>query len=312
LNPRAIAKWEESQEPYAQNFYENSSYGKLHLNFVSSHKVYQVPKSADVYNMTMPMPPTPALFVDAMEAAKADYDFSKVDEVLVVVPDEAIFDGGVSFAVGATVGGSKIRFGTVAQFANVDSNGNPYEPGWLAHEFGETIGLTEPEILPWTGVPSAWDVMSWNSNYDQDLYTWEKLILGWISPNQMACLDSTSLKPVDVFLSANEISSSDTKLAVVRLSSSQAIVVESRRNSGLDPLTAEQEGVLAYKVDLNKGWRQGTITDLYSNPTQVCGSFGCQLLGTLHQGETLVSEGVKIKVTKYTENGDFVSVERNS
>jgi M6 family metalloprotease-like protein len=262
--------------------------------------------------MTMPMAPAPALFVDAMEAAKADYDFANVDEVLVVVPDQAIFDGGVSFSVGATVGGSHIRFGTVAQFANVDPNGNPYEPGWLAHEFGETIGLTEPEILPWTGTPSAWDVMSWNSNYEQDLYTWEKLILGWITPNQMACLDNSSLKPVNVFLSANEIPSSDTKLVVVRLSPYQAIVVESRRNSGLDPLAPEQEGVLAYKLDLNKGWRQGTITDLYSDPTNICGSLGCQLLGTLHQGETLVSEGISIKVLKFTQDGDYVSVGRNS
>jgi hypothetical protein len=162
--------------------------------------------------------------------------------------------------------------------------------------------------MPWVGNHTAWNTLSWNTDYEQDFFTWEKLILGWITPDQMKCLDISSLDAVTAFISPNEISSTDPKLVVIKLNSTQAIVVESRRNSTLDPLTTSQEGVLVYKLDLNKGFREGTIEILYNDPQVFDLGGNQQILGTLHQGETLTTNGISIKILKFAEEGDYVSI----
>jgi M6 family metalloprotease-like protein len=306
LNPLVFNKWEKSEIPYAQKFYEASSYGQLHLKFVSSEKIYTISKSASTYHMNTDLEDPQSLFTDAMTAAQNDYDFSQADELLVIMPDLAIPDNGAAYRFLGTVGGARIHYGSEGAYEN--SNGNTFSPGWYAHELGLTLGLTEPELMPWVGTHTAWNTLSWNTNYEQDFFTWEKLILGWITPDQMKCLDASSLDPVTTFISPNEFSSADTKLVVIKLNSTQALVVESRRNSTLDPLTTSQEGALLYKLDLVKGFREGAITVIYNDPQILDLGGGQQILGTLHQGESITAEGVTIKILKFTQEGDYVSI----
>jgi M6 family metalloprotease-like protein len=306
LNPLVFNKWEKSEIPYAQKFYESSSYGQLHLKFFSSEKIYTIPKSASSYHMNTDQEDPQSLFTDAMMAAQSDYDFSQADELLVIMPDLAIPDSGAAYRFFGTVGGAKIHYGSEGAYEN--SNGNTFSPGWYAHEIGLTLGLTEPELMPWVGTHTAWNTLSWNTNYEQDFFAWEKLILGWIAADQMKCLDASSLDPVTTFISPNEFSSAETKLVVIRLNATQALVVESRRNSTLDPLTTSQEGALLYKLDLTKGFREGAITVIYNDPQILDLGSNQQVLGTLHQGESITAEGVIIKILKFTQEGDYISI----
>lgn len=312
LNPQTFSKWENSEEPYAKEFYSDASYGKFHINFISSDKTYEIPKSTAVYNLDSPTADVQDLFQDAMLAAQKDYDYSQAEEIMLVMPDKSkISDFGPAYHFNATAQGQVIHYGVEGAYL-YPQGGLPFNQGYFTHEFGLTLGLTEPALLPAVGVPYAWDVENYDSTYEQDFFTWEKLILGWITPNQMNCLDVSNLHPATSFISPDEIASPDNKMIVIKLSATQAIVVESRRNSEIDPLTSSEEGVLVYKLDLNKGFRQGNITLLYNNPQMKNGPQGPQIIGTLHQGESISSDGVTIKVLKFTEGGDYVLVSKSS
>ena len=88
---------------------------------------------------------------------------------------------------------------------------------------------------------------------------WEQFLLGWLPPEQIYCDDARTLKTATVSLSPVEREDRQTKMAVIRLSSTRAIVVESH---GIDKWSnfkfADREfpagfySVMAYIVDLDK------------------------------------------------------------
>lgn len=88
---------------------------------------------------------------------------------------------------------------------------------------------------------------------------WEQFVLGWLPPEQIYCDDASTLKTATVSLSPVEREDRQTKMAVIRLSPTRAIVVESH---GIDKWSnfkfADREfpagfySVMAYVVDLDK------------------------------------------------------------
>ena len=101
--------------------------------------------------------------------------------------------------------------------------------------------------------------MTNQAGISQALNPWEAFVLGWMSPEQIYCDDSATLKPVTLSLSPVEREDKQTKMAVIKLSPTKAIVVESH---GIDKWSDFKAGnrefppgfysVMAYIVDLDK------------------------------------------------------------
>jgi hypothetical protein len=93
----------------------------------------------------------------------------------------------------------------------------------------------------------------------QAMNPWEQFLLGWLPSEQIYCDDATTLKPVTLSLSPLEREDKQTKMAVIKLSPTKAIVVESH---GIDKWSDFNAGgrafppgfysVMAYVVDLDK------------------------------------------------------------
>ncbi|MCF8528858.1 MAG: hypothetical protein K9G13_05515 [Aquiluna sp.] len=81
---------------------------------------------------------------------------------------------------------------------------------------------------------------------------WEMFRLGWLEDSQVVCLDAINLKTQTslVNLSALEINSDEPKIIVVRVSSSKALVVESRRPVGYSKNFKQLSGLVIYEVDV--------------------------------------------------------------
>ena len=318
LNPAAIKEYETIQEPNAAQFYKTESYGKLSLKFVSSAKVYSINSSTASYNLKSQTPNFNGLISDAMNTAKSEYDFKNIDEILLVMPDQTVTqDLGAVTGANTQFDGKTFPDSIEGAYLN-PSNGQLVHPDYLTHEIGHTLGLIHPNLSGQMNQLSAglfdayaWDVMGWDEAVDPGFYTWEKFIFGWIDSSQVDCLDAPPDQSVTAYLSADEKSSADTKMMMVRISDSKALVVESHRNDAINHLSASQEGVLVYTVDVNKGSDQGAITVIYNKP-KIDAGIAKFLIGTLDQGDSVTSNGVKITVLKHSADGDFISVTKQS
>lgn len=307
---RAFDEYTKVQFPTMANFYSTASYGKLTISLTTTKKYYNINKSSASYNL-MAMNETSRygeVAIDAVNAAKDDYDFSKVDGVLVVMPSTVKAVDLGSMGTQIKIGEKTIYQGITAAYIN-PSTKEPVRPLFLTHELGHNLGLLHP-LKQDKGY--VWDVMFWENVPDPDLFGWEKYILNWIIPSQVDCLDSAPKEPVIDFLEATELASSNSKMAVIKLSNSKILVAESRRKAGVDDLAPNEEGVLVYTVEPELKSNNGPIK-LVAVGQGTHNQNGNQLnVATLQEGESVVVEGVKISVLKQGKSGDFISISKTS
>ena len=119
-----------------------------------------------------------------------------------------------------------------------------------------------------------------------EMFAWHRWLLGWLDDSQIACVTSfpgsIPLTPLTT--------TGGVKAAVVELSPTRAIVVESRQRGGYDAELWE-EGVLVYTVD--------TTIDSGEGPIVVQGDYSGDWADSsvlLQPGETLTVEGYTISV----------------
>jgi hypothetical protein len=100
-------------------------------------------------------------------------------------------------------------------------------------------------------------VMTNQSGISESLLAWEQFQLDWLPDNQIYCIDKNSLTKSTVSLTPLEREDKQTKMAVIKLSASTAIVLESH---GIDKWSSFNTnnrhfppgfyGVVAYYIDL--------------------------------------------------------------
>jgi hypothetical protein len=102
-------------------------------------------------------------------------------------------------------------------------------------------------------------IMTNQSGISYAINPWEQFVLDWLPQEQIYCDDAASLKTVRLSLSPVEREDRQTKIAVIKLSPTKAIVVESH---GIDKWSSIDFGdrsfppgfysVMAYVIDLDK------------------------------------------------------------
>ena len=306
---RAFSEYEKVQFPEVARFYSDSSYGRLKITLTTNNRYYNINKPSASYNLEA-MNQTSRfsdVATDAVNAAKGDYDFSKIDAILVVMPSSAKAVDLGAMGVRINEGGKTFYQGITAAYIN-PSDKRPVFPRFLVHEIGHNFGLIHP-LPQQTGY--GWDVMAWEEVPGADLFGWEKYILKWIDPIQVNCLAGIPSTSITSYVEATGIASGNTKMNMVRLSESKALVVESRRKSTLDELTPNEEGVLVYTIDVNLGSNRAPIK-LFSNgkPVHTMPTGNRLLLGSLQEGESISAEGMKVTVLKHGKTGDFISISK--
>jgi M6 family metalloprotease-like protein len=317
--PRAITEWKNTQIPYAERAFSVMSYGKYKLTYEIKDKFYHLPTKygsyikKEIINHSLSKPKhgleSNKLLKSAILAANGDVDFSKYDFVNVVTP---IFDppadGGAVQANGFNADG-KTSF--PATLGPIDPYlDDPTQKNWLLHETGHLLGLTH--IYNYEGGMAGWDVMG-NVFGNDDLIGWNKFFLGWVDDNQVNCIDPNSNSESIHLLTPIGTSSIGTKIAMVKISKSKAILVEVRRKTELDNLSDYSSGVIVYELDISIPANKGTIR-IVSNPYKYGQDTtkGDVLLGTMPVGKFTTTNGYTVTVLKNTQEGDYVSIKKSA
>jgi hypothetical protein len=96
----------------------------------------------------------------------------------------------------------------------------------------------------------------------------------------------------------------DIKAAMVPLSASKILVMESRRNEGYDQIANGHEGVLVYTVDM----KLGTLAGGYRTQRRIGSTDPNFEDAALHVGDSITVEGVTVSVTASSTDGDTIKV----
>jgi hypothetical protein len=176
-------------------------------------------------------------------------------------------------------------------------------------------------------------MMTNQSGISYAINPWEQFVLGWLPPEQIYCADAATLTTATVSLTPVEREDKQTKIAVIKLSPTKAIVVESH---GIDKWSSLNFGdrsfppgfysVMAYIVDLDKavaapvnndGSSQGNDEWAWAVWQKVNGGSSNEFninVGDRKNladyvavlGDTFVIEGVRIK---FVGTGDYETIE---
>ena len=294
----------------AKKFLEDISYGKMIPELTVSSKVFRINKNSSSYKLFNDgQGDFQGLAQDALNAADNDIDFSKFDLVTIVPPANTK----QIKTAGALTGGSELLKTKDRNFSsaigiggNKLSNFNEPGFGWsfYAHEFGHVLGITHPFKYVEGKPGPIWDLMGNGGTSVPEFIGWHRFILNWLGEKEIVCLSKDSKGTVEQTLKPLNSKEAGKKLLITPLSTTQALVVEVRRQSNFDKLTPNETGVLVYLVDVTKGDDQGIITIISSKKT----TKDTQILGSLKPGEKVSYKGVTIQVLSSNKSGDTIKV----
>ena len=309
---------------YLETYLEYMSDGDSNVTFsVPDHytKLNVNIRDAGIGVHGQPTPSGKSFFQSAISAVDPEVDFSSVDRVIVVIPGQSdpSFLGVQPYVSGATSEGNILGM-SLQPISSASKLGDRQyllaHPMSILHElFHSGVGLDDHsgnqkwQIGPDLGMAN-WGLMS---TMKTDLSGWEKWLKGFMLDSQIRCVALS--QTTNHWIIPGGIKSRNQKLLVIPLSASKVIVVESVRAKGINYKLAKQsEGALVYVVDASEirhayGMSlilpEGRIMEIESPTVKFLGASA-----PLKLGESVVIEGVQIKVLEAGAFGDVVQVQK--
>lgn len=291
-------------ESWIKNNSDNGSSFELRV----PEKYIHLDKSlADYKNIDRHVYPTPEgqqFHKDLIAVADSEIDFSGNDLIIVVVPPQVNQNLLGTNPWGTQVNtqeGSFWRFETITPFDYLHSGPNAsfIGPQLLLHEMHHSYF----DFGDHGDGMGGWGLMSLPSV--TDLLGWDKYLAGYYSDQQVRCLPAA--KTISL-LTPNVAKSQREKLAVIPISASKILVMESVRVGGFNyKLPTSSEGVLIYEVNVDE-------TDYHKGVYLVTterGKLTDNKLGApLRLNEFVISNGYRISVIQTGKFGDVVQVEK--
>jgi M6 family metalloprotease-like protein len=267
---------------------------------------------------------------EALAAADPFVDFTDVEMVMFVLPrtqtvidefnlwppgtgqfktDEAIIDRGFTAGTFHFQGGNKLYSFWVHETLHYFKVPDLY---WVDQ------GGTEKETFSEYTVPApiySYDVMS-SANSMRSLNNWILWLLDWAEDEEFRCLDANS-EASSFEIASNHLSDDRVKAVMLRVSESDLIVIESRRETKFDePIQRSRNGVLIYHVDATLGHGEGALTLLAPkgrtliNVVYQGGQNETILDAMFYEGNTIEVAGHRITVNEALETSDIVSISK--
>jgi hypothetical protein len=181
-----------------------------------------------------------------MKDAENIFDYSKIDAVILIFPsDLKTFKTESTYkATGVKTNKGLITIGIFAMGANLYNNRVEIW-FWLTHEILHAWGIKQHA----PALPAVLSINTGSNGPGQSLITWDAMILDWAKPEEVWCSELTALNTSEVTLAPLEREQKGMKAAMVKLSASRVLVMESHRKDKWGKFSDGTYGVTAYIVD---------------------------------------------------------------
>jgi M6 family metalloprotease-like protein len=321
---------------FATNYLKNTSDVPITPNFRVPNHYYLLPKGAGSYNLQVENTPdiSPDFFSDVSHAVGTSLQMQGVDQVLFVIAPNTPENywkvqlywqqnQSISFESGNIHNYYIMSSSSLIQSRNAEQIADPWL--MLHEEFGHLEGLND-EYGPdgndssnsELSVAEQLGTGSWGnmSNFHGELLVFDKWMLGFVADSQIACISPKV--STTVWLRPSTTKGTFLKAAIIPISSSKGIVIESERSTGYNfKIPTSYNGALVYTVDITRlGGESNTQNGLgyvVIRPSSRTGSpidstGFADFDATLKQGESLKVDGVTIKNIEFGNFGDVVQV----
>ena len=254
------------------------------------------------------------------KAAGKKYDLSKYDVVLAIPPAGTPRTGISQGALGNyEINGKRVIFMSVppatytTQFVEDFGMIAPHE--WI-HELYHVGGYSlqhqrgnnhwqnlKPGSPNYPGL-GEWGLMNQSKT---DFHGWDKWFIGYTQDSQVACLDPKINSTV--WLKPAGVKNASKKLAVIPVSSTKVIVLESIRDYGVNyKLSPKSQGLLVWTVDTAEPREEFGSVILTGKNRKLTREPFIYFDAPLKKGEKVKSDGFEIKVIESGKFGDVFSV----
>lgn len=236
------------------NWLSFQSGGRLVANWQFPNQWLRLPKNAADYGVVGFNPQSHnAINSDIINASDPYISYANMDELFVYFPDSLTdsepnrnpFDGVLSQIGGTNVATSE---GILKHLKGSGTVSKQKQYGlaptlWAlwAHDLLHTIGVEGHN-------PVESFTLESEDYLDQVVSAWNQYLLGWLSDSQIACIQLSTLNGNEVDIVPLQESKSGYRIAIVPLSETRAIVVESHRAVGYAK-DLGASGVLVYLMD---------------------------------------------------------------
>ncbi len=248
--------------------------------------------------------------------ADQDIDFSGVGYVLVVLPASTPFAVAEQSGLrGVQTAEGQIYNISVAQPANFKAGQTSpwsgflsinmfihelYHPGFnMGDQVGDGNWVYENRGMGQWGMFAAGNT---------DMLHWHKWLLGFTTDDQVKCapMDATTTS----WLAPGSTKTNKQKMIVVPFSSTEALVVESVRATGMNhKLASEEQGALVYRLDMTDLRYDFGYEVQYPDQRKWSSSRYAMATAPLKKGESFTYKGVKITNVEWGDFGDVIKVE---
>ena len=224
----------------------------------------------------------------------SNIDFTGVNFLFIVFPSGIKNEEIGTFLV-HTQGTYSTREGNI--FNLIMAGGDYNSASTYIHEFGHALGLTDIRDTLDVGNQKSdgmyYDVMN-NYSYPE-LLVWHRFLLGFLEPSQIHCINSTEASTHWLVPVAS--ASKQVKGIVIPLSSTEAVIIESRRAIGFDTALSSRSdlvGAVVYTLDSKIPYRRTPV----------------KVAQVLKNNDSVSISGYKISVVESGDFGDVVKVEK--
>ena len=286
--------------------------GRSSVEWVTHNSWLRASKTSNSYPKTV----EGSIAQEAFNLADPFINFSGVHTAIVYVPSN--IGGGYSDGDGINLenrnfftneGSVKNVMNAGAYFYRADKN---VWGGW-AHMLGHGLGLVDYYVRSWSGESagpmSGWEIMASQDGPTQSMAAWNRWLLGWLTSDQVYCIPQSSLTSAEVILVPINRDIAGHKAAMIPLTATTALIVESRRGEAYDSqLGSGAYGVIAYTVDttIDNGNGLAAVQVPAAHAADLRTVHGKVKDALILMGESITVSGVTVRLVK---SGDFDTVQ---
>lgn len=307
-------------------WFDSVSEGKFKVEWVIADKWTTLPGKSSDYKIPFSdgpdrSPEIAEFWRKAISETDKTFDYTNVQTVNFILPlgQTVVSETLQGFPWEQAVKNYVTQEGKISSFSIpgvfMNQSNRQYWSYW-AHEFGHAMGI--PHIgssrvaNPFLGL----DLMGSQDGHTRELSGWLRFVAGWLDDKRVYCKESEKLESTDLTLVPLSGRTDGIKMAVIPVSSSKAVIIESRRETKFScKMPSKKDGVLVYLYDATLGHSENFLIPVTPPGRNNERSSNCEVSQfpdpLIYKGEKITVEGIVIEVLQ-SQDFDKIQLSKTS